>query len=307
MTAAQYKNRIIELEKSRDFHGAYELITAALSEYPANPFFLKGEIYILFKLGSLKEARQKAELRIEQFKQDTFFLKTYLNILAGLKNAKKDIEDLIDKILSWGIRDEDFLVFLTRFSERILGAQKALDVLKQSASIMPESNALKKMLDENQKDGGIESKFKMYKKKFEGKSVKAAIDEIEMIMLMPEYCNDYELNLYLAGLYKESGRLDKAIELYKSLLPIKENEFTRKMLGYAYYKKGDTANAFVYLKDIFLKNPFDHYLYTTLFKICEGSKDYQGIESLFRKALMLFPNAKHLYGLIKKAEKWQKK
>lgn len=307
MTASQYKSRLIELEKNGDFHGAYELLSAALSEYPTNPFFLKGEIYILFKLGSLKEARQHAELRIEQFKQDTFFLRTYLNILAGLKSSKKDIEDLIDKILSWGIRDEDFLVFLARFSERILGAQKASDVLRQSASLMPESNAIRKMLDGDQKDGGIESKFKLYKKKFEGKSIKQAIDEIEMIMVMPEYCNDYELNLYLAGLYKESGRLEDAIELYKRLLTIKDNQFARKMLAYAYYKKGDTANAFVYLRDIFLKNPFDHYLYTTIFKICEGSKDYQGLESLFRKALMLFPNAKHLYGLIKKAEKWQSK
>ncbi len=307
MTASQYKNRIIELEKNKDFRGAYDLLKDAISEYPANPFFIKGEIYVLFKLGRLEEARQNAEVRIEQFKQDTFFLRTYLNILAGLKNTKKDIEELIDKILSWGIRDEDFLISLIRSTNKVLGSNKASDVLKRSLSLMPESEALKKMLDEAQKDGMIDSRFSLYKKKFEGKGIEEAINEIEMIMEMPDYSDNYELNLYLAGLYKESGRLEKAVEIYKKLLAIRDNEFARKMLGYTYYKIGDMANALVYMGDIFLKNPFDHYLYTTIFKIYGGLKDYVGLESLSRKALMLNPDAKHLYGLIKKAEKWQKK
>ncbi len=307
MKASIYKNRIIEFEKNKDFLQAYELITAALDEYPFDPFFLKGEIYILFKLGRLKEARQKAEINLDLFKQDTFFLRTYLNILASLKNTKKDIEDLIDKILSWGIMDEDLLVFITRLTRKISGSPKGLDVLKQAASIMPESEALKKMLDEDRKESGFESKFALYKKKFSGKSINDAIDEIEIIRAIPEYANDYELNLYLAGLYKEAGRFDKAIDLYKKLLLLKDNDFARKMLGYAFYKKGDMSNALIYLKDIFLKNPFDHYLYRTIFKICEGLNNYQELEDIFKKALLLSPNARHLYGLIKKAEKWQKK
>jgi len=307
MTVAQYKNRLIELEKKKDFLGAYDILNAALSEYPTNAFFIKGEIYILFKLGRLKEARQSAELRIEQFKYDTFFLRTYLNILASLKHNKKDIESLIDNILLWNIRDEDFLVFLARFTGRILGESKAYDVIKRAVCLIPESKALKNMLDKDKDNISIESKFRHYKKKFEGKAIKDAIEEIEMILEMPEYRDDYELNLYLAGLYKESRRFEDAIYLYKKLLSINDNDFTRKMLGYAFYKKGDKANAFTYLSDMFLKNPFDHYLYTTIFKICESSGDSQKLEGLFRNALGLFPDAKHLYGFIKKAEKWQKK
>lgn len=307
MTANQYKNRIIELEKGGDFRGAYEILKEAMSEFPANPFFIKAEIYILFRLGRLEEARQNAEIRVEQFKQDTFFLRTYLNILSNIKNTKKDIENLVDKILIWGVRDEAFLVFLAGLTGRISGSKKARDVLIRSISLMPESQTLKKMLSETGGDGGIESKFRLYKKKFGDKDTERAINEIEMIMEMPEYAGDYELNLYLAGLYKEAGRLDKSIEIYKKLLTNKENEFARKMLGYAYYKKGDQINALVCLKDIFLKYPFDHYLYTTIFKICEGLRDYQTLESLFRKALASNPDAKHLYGLIKKAEKWGKR
>lgn len=307
MKALQYKNRIIELEKNKNFHEAYELITAALDEYPLNPFFLKGEIYILYRLGRLKEARQKAEIRLDQFKEDAFFLITYLNILASLKNTKKDIEDLIDKILSWGIRDENLLVFITRLSAKMLGSSKGLDVLKHAVSIMPDSKILKKMLDDDQKDTSFESKFARYKKEFSGKSINDAIDEIETILGIPDYANDYELNLYLAGLYKEAEMFEKAIDLYKKLLLLKDNDFARKMLGYVYYKKGDMLNALVHLKDVFLKNPFDHYLYTTIFKICEGLNDYQELEGIFKKALLLSPNAKHLYGLIKKAEKWQKR
>ncbi len=306
MTLSQYKNKIMELQKSGDFRGAQEVLRDAISEYPANPFFIKAEIYILYRLGRFEEARQNAEMRLEQFKQDTFFLRTYLNILSSIKNTKKDIENLVDKILTWGLRDESFLVFLTGLAGRILAPEKAHDVLIRSLSLAPESQTLKKMLNEDD-GGGIESKFKLYKKKFEGKGTGNAINEIEMIMGLPEYAGDYELNLYLAGLYKDSGNLDKAIEIYKRLLTIKENIFTRKMLGYAYYKKGDPMNALTYLKDIFLKYPFDHYLYTTIFKIFEVSKDKEGLENLFRKALVSHPDGKHLYGLIKKAEKWQKK
>lgn len=306
MTASQYKNSLIELEKKGDFRGAYEVLREAILEYPANPFFIKAEIYILFKLGGFEEARLKAEVRVEQFKYDTFFLRTYLNILAGIKNSKKDAEDLVDKILTWGIKDEAFLAFLTQLAGRISGSKKAHDVLMRSLSLVPGSTVLKKMLDE-EGDNGFESKFRFYKKKFGAKNTPEAINEIEIIMGLPEYARDYELNLYLAGLYKESGQLDKSIDIYKRLLTIKEREFTRKMLGYAYYKKGEPANALVYLKDIFLNYPFDHYLYTTIFKIFKILGDKEGIKNLFREALASYPSAKHLYGLIKKADEWQKK
>lgn len=307
MTIIHYKNKLLELQRKRDFRGAYEILNEALSEYPANPFFIKNEIYILYKLGRLKEAQQIAEVKLDQFKYDSFFLRTYLNILASLKHNKKELESLIDNVFIWNIRDEDFLIFLVRFTERILGESKALEVSKRAISLLPESLTLKKIIDADKEKISIEGRFNHYKKRFDRKAVKDSIDEIEMILEMPEYKQDYELNLYLAGLYKDAGRLIDAIELYKRLLSIKDNDFTRKMLGYAFYKQGDKSNAFAYLSEQFLKNPFDHYLYTTVFKICEDMKDRQKLEELFKKALGLFPDARHLFGLLKRAEKWQKK
>lgn len=64
--------------------------------------------------------------------------------------------------------------------------------------------------------------------------------------------------------------------------------------------------ALAYLKGIFLENPNDHYLYATITKIYESLSDYEGFERLVQEALTLKPGAKHLYGLLKKAQKWRK-
>ncbi len=75
------------------------------------------------------------------------------------------------------------------------------------------------------------------------------------------------------------------------------------MLGYAYYKNGDYENAIVYLKDIFMESPIDHFLYSALYRMYESKADYKGFEKLMLEALSLNPGAGHLYGLIKRARK----
>lgn len=306
MNAKEYSNKIIDMERERDYQGAYGLLQEALTVYPVNTFFLKNEVYILFRLKKIKQARQKAEERILLLKNDPFFLKTYLMILE-IENAKEDMERLIEKIPSWEIRNEDFHLFLARLTARVFGQKKAMETLRATVIDYPEYEALKNLLNDWSTGGSLKGGFKHYRDRFKETKTLDAIMEIESIRALPDYADDYQLQLYLAELYKKAKKYDLAIETYKNLLGLKEHKFARKMLGYTYYRLGDIQNAAACLKDAFLDDPYDHYVYRTVAKIFEKRSDYEGFERLVTEALGKKPGAKHLYGLLKRAKKWQKK
>jgi len=305
MDAREYSSKIIDLEKGRDYRAAYEVVQEALTVYPTNPFFLRTEVYILYRLKMMREAREKAEGRMGLLKNDPFFLKTYLSLLESQK-AKEDMERLLEQIPSWGIRNEDFYSFLARLVSKNFGPERALETLKAAIANLPESRSLKDLYDRWCTDGNLEGRFKHYRERFKGRKTEEAIVEIESIRVLPDYAGDYELHLYLAELYKKAQRYNEASEVYLHLLKLKDHPFTRKMLGYVYYKAGEMEKALAYLKDVFLSDPNDHYLYSTIMKIYGSRPDYEGFERLVQQALGLKPDAKHLYGLLRRAKKWRK-
>ncbi|HDH53468.1 MAG TPA: hypothetical protein ENH24_03175 [Nitrospirae bacterium] len=249
----------------------------------------------------LKEARDKAEERFDVLKNDVFFLSTYLSILEK-ENAAGDIERMIDGFIFPGrIGDEKFYIFLSKLAGRVFSDERAQDILGKAAALFPESRELKQAAARQQTDDL--NRYKNYKEKFKGKKAAEAIAEIEGIRELPKYNSDYELHLYLAELYKKTGKYNRAIEIYEYLLKLGDNKFTRKMLGYAYYKNGDYENAIVYLKDIFMESHRDHFLYSALYRMYESKADFEGFEKLMLEALSLNPGAGHLYGLIKRAKK----
>ncbi len=303
--ARAYVDLIIALERKKDYRGAYEALKEALTIYPTNLFLLGNEVHLLFQLGKIKEARTKAEGRVELLKNNSFFLRTYVLILQREK-AKDDLEKLINAIFSWGVGNEVFFVFLVEAAARSLGAEKGKDVLRQALARFPQSEPLKKIALAGEETVGGTSRFTYYQQKFAAKSPAQAAIEIETIMALPEYAADYDLHLYLADLYKKMERFDQAVEIYTRLLAIKDHPFTRKMLGYAYYKMGDRQRAAIHLKGVFVQNPEDHFVTRTIFKIYEDKADYEGWERLVGEALAHRPEAKHLWGLLKKAKQWQK-
>lgn len=306
LTPWEYKNKIIELEKKKNYREASEVLKMALEVYPTNLFFLGNEVYLLYRLNKIKEARQKAEERVELLKNDTFFLRTYLRILEKF-DAKVDIEEVLERnIFSRSVGDENFYIFISQLMERVFSREKAVNTIKRALAIFQNSEALKELLAKFEKEEGVGSRYKYYKEKFKGKKIEDVIKEIESIRVLPNYANDYELLIYLAELYKKQGKYDLAIKLYKHLLGLKDNEFARKMLGYAYYKSDEFENALMYLKDIFLKTPYDHFLYSTIYKIFKEKQDVEGLNRLVNEALCINPDAKHLYGLLARIEKWQK-
>ena len=303
--ARGYSDRIIELERKRDYRGAYELLKEALTIYPTRPFFLRTEVYLLLRLNKTKEARAKAEGWVEMLRNDTFFLKTYLSVLRQEK-AHEDMARLITVILSWGVGDEDFLIFLGKTASRCVGREKGEEVLRQALARFPDSEPLKKIAADMETAEAGASRVDLYRQKFAGKKTAEAAAEIETIMAMPGYAEDYDLHLYLADLYKKMKKYDQAVEIYTRLLSLRDHEFTRKMLGYTYYKMGDKEQAAAYLKSVFVKRPDDRFLVSTLFKIYKEKADFEGLGNLVTEALAVRPEAKHLYGLLKKGRRWQK-
>ncbi len=304
MTPKDYETKIITLIKERNFKEAYDLVGEALTDYPAHPFFLKNEVFILFRLNKTVRARQRAEEKLEVLKNDPFFLKTYLSILEK-QSAREDMEQLIEKIIfPSGVCNEEFCVFLCRFADRVFSKQKAEEILDRCVLRFPESGMLKNFRDKLEGEGALEKSYKNYKEKFKGRKTGDAIAEIEKIKTLPGYNEDFDLHVYLAELYKKAGEYGKAIEIYRHILAFKDNDFTRKMLGYAYYKMGDNDNALVYLKDAFFKDPRDHFLYSTIYKIFEAKTDYAGFEKLISEVLGANPGAKHLYGILRRAKRW---
>lgn len=306
MTPKDYETRIIALIKNRNFNEAYDVVTEALTIYPVNTFFLKNEIFVLARLNRTKQARQRAEEKVDVLKNDAFFLKTYLSILEKEK-ALEDLDHLLEKtVFPSGLYNEVFCVFLCRLAGRVFSKQKAEDLLERCILRFPESGMLKDLREKSGGEGTIENKYKDYKEKFKGRKTGDAIAEIEKIKTLPGYSEDFDLHVYLAELYKKAGEYEKAIEAYRHILSFKDNDFTRKMLGYAYYKMVDNDNALVYLKDAFFKDPRDHFLYSTIYKIFEAKADYEGFEKLINEVLGVNPWAKHLFGILRRAKKWGK-
>jgi len=255
MTPKDYETRIISLIKNRNFNEAYDVIVEALRIYPASTFFIKNEIFILARLNRIKQARQRAEEKVDVLKNDTFFLRTYLSILEK-ERAVEDIEHLLEKsVLPSGLYNEDFCVFLCRLAGRVFSKQKAEEILEHCILRFPESSMLKDLRERSGAEGVSEKDYKTYREKFKNRKTSDAIAEIEKIKSLPGYSEDFDLHIYLAELYKKAGEYKKAIDVYQHILAFKDNDFTRRMLGYAYYKTGDNDNAIVYLNECIIEKP----------------------------------------------------
>ena len=283
--------QITDLQRKKNYKKALNLLNVALSLYPENDFLKKYEIFLLYKSGKNKEAFNLANNQFEYFKNDPFFLQTYFSILEKLKD-KTSIKELVNKIL----------IELPQFNKKFY--EFLANVIMRNFQMEEANNLIKKLPYEI----SIQQKFnyKAYKEKFKNLKTDEAIDEIENLMILPAYKNDFDLNLYLAELYKKAKRYNDALNIYKSLLLQKETTFLYKMIGFSYYRLKDYKNALKYLKNVILKSPDDTVLIQTIYKIFEKDKDFEGFKLLIEEVLAKYPEMKKLYGYLKRAEKWEK-
>ncbi len=288
MKRQKYIKEILKLNKSKKYKEAYSLLNQALAIYPNNLFLKKFEIFLLKRIGKIDEAYIKAQNLYNELKDDEFFIQTYL-LLLEKKGEKDSLKNLIQNILienkSYSDKFYDFLLKITlrHFKD------KELEQIKDK---FPNYKEI--------------PNYKKYKLKFASMSLTDAIQEIENLMILPNYQNDTDLCLYLASLYKKTKQYGKALEIYKKLLTKDpDSKYIQKMTGYIYYNLQDYKNALIYLREAVLKDPEDVILLNTLFKIYEKDKDFDEFKKLGDEIIARHPHVKKIYGYMKKAEKWK--
>jgi tetratricopeptide (TPR) repeat protein len=312
MQPGDFSARIIALERSRDYRGAYQLLREALARYPNHPFFLKNEVYLLMRLKRLGEAREKAEAVFHIFNRDPFFLRTYLGVLDAM-NLDEEIERLLAAAADWDIRDEAFRRFARALRQKRTGRQREQMPRFDGEGRAVRNEAVKDGYALADRAGGAPAtpapenepapSRRFYRERFEGRPLEEAVAEIETIMALPDYDHDEDLHLCLAELYKKAGRYDRAAAVYEKVLRWGENGFVRKLLGFALYRAGDLRAAQGQMREAFLEDPNDHFLTSTLRKLYRERGDPQGWEDLLAEALARHPEAVRLHGLLKKARK----
>ena len=304
MNKSEYDQKIINLQKTKNFKEALLLVDDALLIYPQDLFFVKSKIYILSRLNNYKEAYDLAVKYFDMLKNDNFFLKSYILILERLKLTQDIVNLTKDYLLKNNILDEGNYIEIYNILSKIGEKELANDLLNLGLYNFKDSNKLAEQIKKNTNENNA-LEYNQIKNKFKDLDTKDAIFEIENMMTLEKYHLNVNLNLFLADLYKKTEDFDKAIDIYKHILSIKDNLFTRKMLGYVYYKKDDYHNAIIYLKDVFLKEPNDTILLSTITKIYSTIFDKNKYQELLNEAMSLNPDAKNLYGHIKKASKWK--
>ncbi|GAB4539138.1 MAG: hypothetical protein Fur0020_08080 [Thermodesulfovibrionia bacterium] len=303
LSIKQYTERIISLQKKRDYGSAYNILQEALYYYPSNKFLQALEIYLLLRIGRLKEARQKADMRIVTLKTEPFFLRTYIEILSRVRD-KEELIRLSDRLKSKPMGDERIYTYLADVLTRLGERQEAIELLKSGISYLPHSKELVSSL--NRLEGGIQKTgVGYYRERYRGLPPERAISEIENILILPDYVNDIPLRLFLAEVYKKTGDLKRASEVYLDCLKIKDDPYARRMLGFVYYRIGEFEKAFYYLKDTLIKNPEDHAVYNTLSRIMERIGNINDAEAMITEALTKHPEARHLYGLLKRVKRFK--
>ncbi len=141
MLASDYVQKLISLQKKREYEAAYSLLLEGLSLYPTNTFMQSSEIYLLLKLNRRKDARQKAEARMGLLKNNPFFLKTYIEILLK-DRAMDEALRFIEKILSSDIKDEFLYLFMADVTGRVVDKKSAKGIIHAGLLMMPESGSI---------------------------------------------------------------------------------------------------------------------------------------------------------------------
>lgn len=301
MTAKEYIERILSLQKKGDYSFAYNILQEALSYHPSNGFLQTSEVYLLLKLRRLKEARQKAEMRLSALKTNPFFMRTYIEILFKERD-KGELISLAERLKSVPVLDGKLYTYLANTLVRFGERQAAIELINSGLSYMPKSKELSLYL-KRLKEGDEESSLHYYREKYRNITPEMAIMEIENILILPDYEGNIPIRLFLAELYKKAGNLKMAEEVYSECLKIKDSSHVRKMLGFVYYKMGDMDKAFLYLKEPFLENPSDHALYNTISKIIEKTGNIKEAEGLINETLTRHPEARQVYGLLRRLRK----
>jgi len=133
-----------------------------------------------------------------------------------------------------------------------------------------------------------------------------ALSEIERLLTIPSYAGEAWLHAEHGRLLYEAGRYKEAQEaLTRALDRAPELTGSRRLLGFAAWKAGDTERAIMALRPLFLADPTDRYVRSTLLAAYLRTDRPSEAESLLEEALKMHPEAKMLHGALAKLRRNQ--
>jgi len=290
---------ILSLIKQKEFVEALERIHEEQTFFPTHALLQRSEIFCLFKLHRVKKARELCEKHFESQKNEAFFISTYLQILEKL-GENDEIRLLTERVFSKGPTEARLFKLIARL---LCGHPERGDYktfIAQAANLFPTEPAF-------QEKQNRQNDYRHYKEYYDKMPVRDAIDEMESLLVMPQYQKDSSLRLVLAEFKKEIKDYEDARKIYEDLLAEEHSLFVVKMLGFLLKKEGKDSEALPYLKEAFVENPSDVVLRKNFTQLCERMEEKGLFIESVRQALQKHPEDRYLYGLLRKAAKWKEK
>jgi len=194
----------------------------------------------------------------------------------------------------------DFFITVARLVARAGFADKGLEILRKAPYSAEIENEIEQFAGHKAYGGPAK---KAYEEQYKGKRAAIVINEIEGIRMLSAYKDDFPLHHLLAEKYRKTGQLEKAAEIYKYMLTIRDDDFTRNRLAHVCKDMGLLDDAIIYFKEGLMKDPYKTHLYTALADIFVKRNDPDGFERAAKDILAVHPKAGHLWGIIKKVQK----
>ncbi|PIS25985.1 MAG: hypothetical protein COT45_01400 [bacterium (Candidatus Stahlbacteria) CG08_land_8_20_14_0_20_40_26] len=300
------------LRKEKRYREALALYKEIEGE--GDSFYLSQVGYLYYLMGDFSTCLLYIERAIRLGNRSPFTKKIKLLALAKLSAwdeietcdaEKNDVRELV-----WIIKDKGNIELAKRLIKRRLSfvtstrekaellsllalmtedPSESVRLYKEAQTLMPESKFLTERL--------LLSKIKNIPRE-------DAIRELELLLLVPTHRENPHIHSLLGRLYSKKGDETKAVECFKKAYELSKTAFNRNMLGFSYKRLEMYEEAKELLSVSFLDQPDNYYVRTALFNILKALDEKEVVLSLISRALSAHPEAKTLYGLKKKAEKW---
>ncbi len=310
-----------KLKEIGDYAGAEEELLEGLNRAPDNNLLLTslGDLYC--RQDRLDEASSMADevllreinnqraliikgdvsLKKRKYKDAVEYFRTAMSVGENSYISKRLIQSLMknnefseavnicQQSLSKRPGDVKTLTFLARCYKNLKFYKEATDIYE---------GLVKKCRDD---------KF-LYREYIEVKSAdkppEELVKELDSILKVSSVSGNVHLRLFLAGKLKDLERFDEAVKHYRLALEQMAGDiYILKQLGFCYMKMKHFNDAISVLSKVFLHDPGDYYVKTSLISACKKTGEIEALVKLIEEAIKKHPSEKKLWGLKKKMVK----
>ncbi len=310
--------KAIELKKNRKFKEALAVFNEIIANGVKDSFLFSNLAHLHFLLKDYKQALSMLEHSIAIKEPNAFVTNLKSEILIRL-NRDTEAEDWLHRLIQQTM-DKEAIKKLARlylknkrFEEALVYVNRLLDsggydrdimllkgeILTKMRQKEEAEKAFKTIIAKNPKDEFAYQRLIMLK--LEDKPPEEIIRELETIISVPSKATSAYLRCLLANAYKEILRYQEAIGEYHEALKLKPDYiFARKQLGFCLSKIKDYAGVIQVLSEVFIQEPEDTYVRSTLICAYEKTGRQDEAKELLANIIALRPDQKQLIGIMKK-------